>query len=279
MKKLSLNKFISMALAVMIILTMTTVISGCSSKASEVKDKSEVSTSSTSASETVKDDENKDEQNSDTSSSQEQEEKSGENKDTQEAKDESQSSNTQSTASSSQKNQSSNTNKNTSSNSSTSTNKNSSTSSKPQNTQSTASQSSSSTHTHKWTNHTAKRWHENIVTVVDQPAQYKEYTLYRMYWYDTNEWEETRDPERFDEWNHDMNGGPLSPNSISMVSKPEDCVLFKGYNDLGQPTYTNDHSIISGLYDTIPEVTHEEDQGWYEEYVDYVWCPECGAKK
>ncbi len=274
MKKLYLNKFISMALAVIITLTMTTVISGCSSKASEVKDKSEVSTSSTSASETVKDDENKDEQNSDTTSSQEQEEKSEENKDTQKAKDESQSSNTQSTASSSQQNQSSNTNKSTSSNSSTSTNKNSSTSSKPQ---STASQSSS--HTHKWTEHKAKRWHENIVTVVDQPEQYKEYTLYRMYWYNTGKWEETRDPDRFNEWNHDMNGGPLSPNSINMASKPENCPLFKGYNDLGQPTYTNDHSIISGLYDTIPEVTHEEDQGWYEEYVDYVWCPECGAKK
>lgn len=149
--------------------------------------------------------------------------------------------------------------------------------SSPQNTTDAA--APADVHTHKWTEHTAKRWHENIVTVIDEPEQRKSYTLYRIYWYNTGSWEETRDPDRFSQWNHDMSGGPLSPNSINMATVPENCPLFNGYNSLGQPTYTNDHVVITGLYDLVPAVTHEEDQGWYEEYVDYIWCPECGAKK
>ena len=137
---------------------------------------------------------------------------------------------------------------------------------------------SKTSHTHVWLDHTAKKWTENIVTVVDQPERYEEYTLYRMYWYNTGSWEETRDPSRFRVWQSDRDGGPLSPNSITMAKRPEDCPLFTGYDDLGHATYTGDHAIISGLYDKIPAVTHEEDQGYYETYVDYQYC-RCGARK
>ena len=139
-------------------------------------------------------------------------------------------------------------------------------------------ESSQTEHQHVWKEHTAEKWVEDIVTVVDQPERYEEYNLYRMYWYDKGTWEETRDPSRFNEWERDRTGGPFSPNSINMVKNPEDCPLFTGYNELGQPTYTGDHAIIKGLYDIIPAVTHEEDRSHYETYVDYYYC-DCGAKK
>lgn len=133
-------------------------------------------------------------------------------------------------------------------------------------------------HVHSWKDHTAQRWVSEVVTVVDEPEKTVSYDIYRMYWYNTREWEETRDPERFDLWNHDREGGPLSPNSINMAKRPEDCPLFLGYNDLGQPTYQGDHAIIGPYYETIPAVTHEETRGHYETYVDYQYC-DCGAKK
>lgn len=143
---------------------------------------------------------------------------------------------------------------------------------------SNSSKTSNPTHQHSWKEHTAKKWVENIVTIVDQPERYEKYTLYRMYWYNTGTWEETRDPSRFKTWSRDRVGGQLAPNSQTMVSNPEDCPLFTGYNEHGQPTFTGDHAIISGLYDKIPAVTHQEDHGHYETYVDYQYC-DCGAKK
>lgn len=136
----------------------------------------------------------------------------------------------------------------------------------------------SSGHTHTWKEHTTQRWVSNMLTVIDQPEQTIAYDIYRMYWYDTGTWEETRDPSRFDIWENDMAGGPLSPNSQSMVQNPEDCPLFKGYNDLGQPVFTGDHAIIGPYYETIPAVTHEEDHGHYETCIDYYYC-DCGAHK
>lgn len=138
--------------------------------------------------------------------------------------------------------------------------------------------SQSSSHQHNWKEHTTQRWVPNIVTVIDQPEQTKEYSIYRIYWYNTGTWEETRDPARFKVWSSDKIGGALAPNSITMVKNPENCPLFTGYNDLGQPVYTGDHAIIGPYYETIPAVTHEEDHGHNEIYVDYYYC-DCGATK
>ncbi len=47
----------------------------------------------------------------------------------------------------------------------------------------------------------------------------------------------------------------------------------------GGYSLTSDHAVITGNYECIsPEVTHEEDQGYYETYVDYYYC-DCGATK
>ncbi len=132
------------------------------------------------------------------------------------------------------------------------------------------------THTHTWKAHTAERWVPNIVTVVDQPEQTTTYDIYRMYWYDTGTWEETRDPNRFQEWYHSENGGLYV--LYHPFANPEDNPLFQGYDENGHATYTGDHVIIGPYYETIPAVTHEEDHGHNETYVDYYYC-DCGARK
>lgn len=135
----------------------------------------------------------------------------------------------------------------------------------------------SSGHQHVWVDHTTKVWVSNIVTVVDQPEQVTEYSLYRMYWYNTGTWEETRDAARFDEWYH-SEWGSLYP-LMHPFARPEDNPLFQKYNEYGQAVYTGDHSIIHPLYDVVPAVTHEEDQGYYEDQVDYQYCSVCGARR
>ena len=137
------------------------------------------------------------------------------------------------------------------------------------------SQPAQPSHIHSWKDHIAQRWVSNIVTVVDEPEQTVKCSLYRMYWYTTGTWEETQDPARFDTWYKSKDGGlyPL----YNPYEKPEDNPLFKGYDDNGNPTYTGDHAIIT-YYETKPAVTHEEDRGYYESYVDYQYC-DCGATK
>ena len=131
-------------------------------------------------------------------------------------------------------------------------------------------------HTHTWKVHTAQKWVSNIVTVVDQPEKTEKYSIYKMYWYNTGKWEETRDPQRFNEWYKSKNGGLYT--LYNPYAKPEDNPLFIGCDKNGNPQYTNDHTIIGPYYDVTPAVTHEEDHGHYETYVDYYYC-DCGARK
>ncbi len=144
----------------------------------------------------------------------------------------------------------------------------------PSGTQPPGTQPVETAHEHVWKEHSSQRWVPKIVTVVDEPAQYEKYDLYRIYWYDTNTWEETRDPARYEAWWNDANGG-----SWLLYNNYEDSPLFLGYNDQGGYSLTSDHAVISGNYECIsPEITHEEDQGYYETYVDYYYC-DCGATK
>ena len=129
-------------------------------------------------------------------------------------------------------------------------------------------------HEHNWIDHTNQRWVSQIVTVVDEPERYEPYGMYKIYWYNTGNWEETRDPDRFAAWCYDEEGGPLS---TYRYSKPEDNPLFLGYDENGHASFTGDH-VLWTAYDYIPAVTHEEDQGYYETYVDYCYC-DCGATK
>lgn len=55
-------------------------------------------------------------------------------------------------------------------------------------------------HQHQWKDHMAQRWVSNIVTVVDEPEKTQKVTLYRMYWWDSKQWTETKDSTVFEEW-------------------------------------------------------------------------------
>lgn len=116
--------------------------------------------------------------------------------------------------------------------------------------------SSPNSHTHSWKNHTSQKWVSNIVTVVDTPAQTIEgaqlYTLHsdgkwygdgQIYWFE--------------------NGFTHDDLKSILINK----IKNEGY--IGN--YVN-------RYKTVPAVTHEEDQGHYETYVDYQYC-DCGAIK
>ena len=131
-------------------------------------------------------------------------------------------------------------------------------------------------HQHTWKAHNAQKLVSKIVTVVGQPEKTEKYSIYKMYWYNTGKWEETRDPQRFNEWYKSKNGGLYT--LYNPYAKPEDNPLFIGYDKNGNPQYTNDHTIIGPYYDVTPAVTHEEDHGHYETYVDYYYC-DCGARK
>lgn len=104
--------------------------------------------------------------------------------------------------------------------------------------------------------HTAQRWVSNWVTVVDTPSQTitgaQLYTLHSDgNWYGDGEvyWFE--------------NG--FTSDDFKEILR--DKIRNEGY--IGK--YVN-------RYKTIPAATHEEDQGYYETYVDYQYC-DCGAKK
>lgn len=128
-------------------------------------------------------------------------------------------------------------------------------------------------HEHNWIAHTNQRWVSQIVTVVDEPERYEEYGMCRVYWYNTGTWEESRDPSRFVEWSHSEYGA-LYP--YVHLEKSEDSPLYLGRDEHGNPTYLSDHALWTE-HVFIPAVTHEEDQGYYETYVDY-YC-DCGAAK
>ena len=106
---------------------------------------------------------------------------------------------------------------------------------------------------HVWVTHT-ETVQEPITTTVTQEK--REYTLYRFYWYDTGTWEESRDSSRFNEWYHSANGAlyPL----YNPYEKPEDNPLFQKYDNNGHPTYINDHTIISGLFEWVPCEPYEK---------------------
>ncbi len=149
-----------------------------------------------------------------------------------------------------------NINTSSTSNSSNDENTDDSTSSNSSNSNSSLEQESEPVHTHSWKDHTAQRWVSNWVTVVDTPSQTitgaQLYTLHSDgNWYGDGEiyWFE--------------NG--FTSDDFKDILKAK--IKNEGY--IGN--YVN-------RYKTIPAVTHEEDQGYYETYVDYQYC-DCGATR
>lgn len=114
-----------------------------------------------------------------------------------------------------------------------------------------------SSHMHNWVDHTATRWVSNIVTVVDEPAQtIKGARLYtknadgtwtangKTYWFE--------------------NGFTIEDFKKILKDK----VINEGY--IGN---------YQDVKKTVPAVTHTEDHGYNETYVDYQYCSVCGQKR
>ncbi len=137
-----------------------------------------------------------------------------------------------------------------------------------------AGQSTGTSCQHNWVTTTRTEKEPHTVIVTEKVVQYD---YYRFYWYDTRQWEETRDPDRFSEWQHDRNGGPLSPNSINMANPPEKCPLFKGYDRNGHATYTNDH-VHSTLSETVPCEPYEKTE-YTTVTITTTVCSKCGATR
>lgn len=114
-----------------------------------------------------------------------------------------------------------------------------------------------SSHIHTWVDHTATRWVSNIVTVVDKPAQ----TIQGARLYTKNAdgtWTANGETYWFE------NGFTIDDFKNILKDK----VKNEGY--IGN--YQN-------VTKTVPAVTHTEDQGYNETYVDYQYCSVCGQKR
>lgn len=122
---------------------------------------------------------------------------------------------------------------------------------------SSSSQASKPAHTHQWKDHTAKRWVSNWVTVVDTPEQ----TVAGARFYTQNAdgtWTANGDTYWIE------NG--FTWDDLKAIIKEK---LQSG--DMGYANYQN-------ISKTVPAVTHQEDQGHYETFVDYQYCS-CGATR
>lgn len=106
---------------------------------------------------------------------------------------------------------------------------------------------------HVWVTRT-ETVQEPVTVIVDH--EQREYSLYHFYWYNTGTWEETRDGNRFQEWYRSADGGlyPL----YNPYERPEDNPLFIEYDSNGNPTYQNDHTIVSGLFENVPCEPYEK---------------------
>lgn len=132
---------------------------------------------------------------------------------------------------------------------------------------------SQSNHKHVWKTRTETVQEEQKVTVTEETVTY---TLYRFYWYNTNKWEESRDHDRFVEWQKSDNG-QLYPLKHPFKN-PEDNPLFIGYDGNGNPQYTNDHTITSNLSETVPCEPYEKTE-MVNVKRTVTYCSICGATK
>ena len=122
-----------------------------------------------------------------------------------------------------------------------------------------------SAHYHTWVNHTTQVWVPNIVTIVDQPEQIisgaRFYTMDASGSYIAN--------------------GPTYWIENGFTYDDLKAIIMEGLRN------ADENGLYNGVYygnyqnvtKTIPAVTHQEDQGYYEERVDYQYCSVCGQRK
>ncbi len=131
----------------------------------------------------------------------------------------------------------------------------------------------SSSHEHNWVTHTETVQQPQKVYVTSEK---REYTLYRFYWHNTRTWEESRDHNRFDEWYKSEYGGLFY--AMHPYDNPEDDLLFIKYDNNGNPTYYNDHTITSNLFEWVPCEPYEKTE-MTTVTITTTTCSICGATK
>lgn len=102
-------------------------------------------------------------------------------------------------------------------------------------------------HQHSWTQHTAQRWVSNMVTVPDYETQ----TVYGARFY-----------------------VPTGTPGQYIAKGPEYWFENGLYNGVDYSSYQNIEKTVQ-----VQVGSHQEDHGYYEDYVDYVYCSSCGARQ
>lgn len=114
-----------------------------------------------------------------------------------------------------------------------------------------------SSHIHTWVDHMATRWVPNVVTVVDEPE--KTIQGARLY---TKKSDGT--------WI--ANGETYWFENGFTIDDLKNIIKDKMKNEGYIGNYQN-------VEKTVPAVTHTEDKGYNETYVDYQYCSVCGQKR
>lgn len=116
---------------------------------------------------------------------------------------------------------------------------------------------SAAAHQHTWVDHTTRVWVSKMVTVVDQPA--KTVSGGQLYTEQPDgTWLSNGETYWFE------NGFTLDDLKAIIKDKMKNEGYIGGYVNRTK---------------TIPAVTHQEDQGYYEQRVDYQYCSGCGQRR
>ena len=123
-------------------------------------------------------------------------------------------------------------------------------------------------HQHSWTQHTAQRWVSNMVTVPDYETQ----TVYGARFYvptGTPGQYIAKGPEYWFE-----NGFTRDDLNAIIVNALRNADENGLYNGVDYSSYQNIEKTVQ-----VQVGSHQEDHGYYEDYVDYVYCSSCGARQ
>lgn len=123
-------------------------------------------------------------------------------------------------------------------------------------------------HQHSWTQHTAQRWVSNMVTVSDYETQ----TVYGARFYvptGTPGQYIAKGPEYWFE-----NGFTRDDLNAIIVNALRNADENGLYNGVDYSSYQNIEKTVQ-----VQVGSHQEDHGYYEDYVDYVCCSSCGARQ
>lgn len=123
-------------------------------------------------------------------------------------------------------------------------------------------------HQHSWTQHTAQRWVSNMVTVPDYETQ----TVYGARFYvptGTPGQYIAKGPEYWFE-----NGFTRDDLNAIIVNALRNADENGLYNGVDYSSYQNIEKTVQ-----VQVGSHQEDHGYYEDYVDYVYCGSCGARQ